>query len=291
MSVTKHSPIHLAVTEPDGNAISDSTGFATSEEFVRQSGDLTYATTGVDSNGYPEDVVYSPILKQGAYRIAVSPLPGTQPAQTYSLDFTAGNTTISLAQNVPLSRIPKGGYSVIVGPNNSVVFDSIPPEAHVGFSTTTKAILTSGSDNLSVPTIITNATSTVIVDAAGNSLTLAVSQKISQSNYASLVIPSFTYSSGTTTAATTALRYFWLTDKAGKYILFISAIHTPTQRIVSIYDPLQNKTYIVSSNPSDDTSDLSTQVVALLLRSKTQTFAGMDVPSVSTNQGSVVVGY
>ncbi len=291
MSVTKSSPVHMSVTEPDGNTISDSTATTTDEEYIRQSGDLTYATIGLDAGGYPEDVVYSPILKHGAYRVVVSPLPGTTPNQTYSLAFTAGSTTIALAQNVPLSQIPAGGYGIVVGPNNTPTLDLVPPEAQIGFSTTTKTIGTTGFDNLSTSTVVTNATSTIITDAAGNTLVLKLSQNTSQANYASMIIPSFTYSTGTTTANTTSLRYFWLTNKAGNYSLLVSAIRTPTLRLVSVYVPILNKTYVVESNSSDDTSDLSIQLSKLLLRKKLQTLPGMVVPHISTSQGSVSVGY
>jgi len=114
MSITKHSPIHFSVIDPDGNTISDSTGIATDEEYIQESGDLTYATMGMDANGYPEDVIYSPILKQGIYKISVSPMASSTSNQTYSLDFTAGSTTIVLAQNMPLSQIPSEGYGITV---------------------------------------------------------------------------------------------------------------------------------------------------------------------------------
>lgn len=112
MTIKKHSPMHFSVTDPDGNTISDSTGIATDEEYIRESGDLTYATMGIDANGYPEDAIYSPILKQGTYKINVTPFTNSTADQTYSLDFTAGSTTLILAQNIPLSQIPTEGYGV-----------------------------------------------------------------------------------------------------------------------------------------------------------------------------------
>ena len=288
MAVTAHSPVHLVVTDPSGNTIDDNTIASSSTEVIRTSGDLRYSTVGIDANGYPEDIVYSHTLKPGTYHIGVTPMANTAPTQTYSLDFAAGSTTIALAQNVPLSQIPVTGYGVVVGQDNSVTLDITPPEAHIGFSTSTKTIITTGSDDLSATTITTSASSTVVSDAAGNTLTLAISKNLTQSNYVALTMPSFAYSSGTTTLATTSLRYFWLTDKAGKHTLLISAIKTPADRVVSIYTALTNKTYVVASTPSDDTDDLSLKAVLLLLRKKLKTYDALYIPGVVTNKGTVL---
>lgn len=291
MSITKHSPVHLSVTDPDGHMVSDTSGIATDEEYLRESGDLYYATMGTDANGYSEDVAYSPVLKQGAYRITVSPMASTTPDQTYSLDFTAGSTTIALAHDLPLSHIPIGGYGLVVGQDNGITLDTTPPEAAITLSTSTKKILITGTDNLSSTTVATTATSSTITDIAGNTLTLAISKNITKPNYANLVAPSFSYSTGSTTNATTSLRYFWSTNTAGAYNFFVSALQTPTERILSFYTSFTNKTYLLQSTSTDDTTDFSVQISLLLLRKKLQTFTGMVVPHMVTSQGRVVVGY
>ena len=88
------------------------------------------------------------------------------------------------------------------------------------------------------------------------------------------------------------MRYFWATNpKNSAFILLVSAIKTPTERLISIYSPILNKTYIVESNQNDDNNDLSLQTALLLLRKKLKTYDGMVVPSVSTDKGKVVVRY
>jgi hypothetical protein len=74
-----------------------------------------------------------------------------------------------------------------------------------------------------------------------------------------------------------------------KYSLFISAIKTPTDRLLAIYTPLTNKTYVVSSIPSDDTADLSLQSALLLLRKKLKTYNGLYVPAIITDEGAVFI--
>lgn len=193
-------------------------------------------------------------------------------------------------------NIDKNGDGVVdlkVAPRigGTAFLDTIPPEASIGFSTSTRNITITGTDDQSTTTIATTATTTTIFDATGNSLKFNISKQSSQTNAATLIIPSFSYSTGSSTNATTTLRYFWATDKSGKYTLFISAIKTPTERIVSIYTSLLNKTYVVATTPSDDTADLSLQSVLLLLRQKLKTFSGLEIPYVFTRQGTMVVGY
>lgn len=291
VSANTASPVKLSVTDPSGITINTDMVTPSDEEYIREAGDMTYQTYGIDAAGYPEDIVYSPILKPGVYHIAVTPLPGTTPSQTYSLTFTTGGTTIPLAANAPLSSIPSTGFGIVVASNGTATLDTTPPEATIGFSTSTKRIVVTGTDDMSTTTIASTTSSIVISDAAGNTLTLKTAQNANQANYAALVIPSLAYSTGTTTNATTSIRVFWTTDKTDNYPLFIEAIKTPTQRIIAIYTSLLNKTYVVTSTASDDTADLSLQSALLLLRQKLKTYSGLVIPTVTTNKGNVLILY
>jgi parallel beta-helix repeat protein len=292
MAVKGHSPINLTVTDPDGNTITHSTVIPSDEEYIREiQGELYYSEMEKGADGLPEDIIYSPFLKQGVYKIGVIPALGSSQNQTYSLDFIAGEQTMNLANNVPISRIPSNGYGIVVGENNVITFDTTPPEAHIAFSTSTKKIIITGTDDLTTATVTTTATSAIVADAVGNTLTLSISKNITQPNHAALIIPSFSYSTGTTTKAATSLRYFWNTDKKGKYIFFISAVRTPTDRQIMIYSQLTNKTYVVAGTVSDDNADLSLQSARLLLRKKIKTYDGLVIPSVSTKQGKTIIGF
>lgn len=199
-------------------------------------------------------------------------------------------TTLS-PLNIDLNGDGVKDYSIAPKPNGTAFLDTVPPEASIGFSTSTKTIAISGTDDQSTTTIATTTTTATIFDATGNYLKLNISKQSSQTNAAALIIPSFSYSTGSSTNATTTLRYFWTADKSGKYTLFISAIKTPTERAISIYTLLLNKTYVVTSTPADDTADLSLQSALLLLRQRTKTFSGLEIPSVFTWQGTMGAGY
>jgi cell wall-associated NlpC family hydrolase len=122
MAAKGHSPIHLALTDPDGNTIDHNTVIPSDEEYRREApGGLFYEIYGMDENGYPEPIIYSPLLKSGTYTIAVVPIEGALPDQTYSLEFTAGDKTIVLAKDAPLNEVPPTGYAVDVNMQEGTV--------------------------------------------------------------------------------------------------------------------------------------------------------------------------
>jgi hypothetical protein len=109
LSIVTHSPVTLSVTDPDGNTINSSTLITTLRERLREVSGILYYTE--DSNG--DDVVYAPMLKAGTYSINVLPKPGISPTATFGLDVSlASGQTVSLAQNVPVSKIPSLGYVI-----------------------------------------------------------------------------------------------------------------------------------------------------------------------------------
>lgn len=234
-------------------------------------------------------VLHLPALSDGTYNIKVIGTGnGSYTFTTIMTSDTGSTATRVFTASTAPSQVTD--YQLVVSDGISTIsHDTIPPEASVSFSTTTKNITITGVDDQSAPTVVTGATSSTITDASGNTLTLNIGQSVKQSSYAALVIPSFFYSTGTTTAATSSARYFWSTDKSGKYTLFISAVRTPTGRQIAIYTSLLGKTYIVSSTVADDTANLSLQSALLLLRSKTKTYTGLYILGIETQQGSVLV--
>lgn len=111
--ITSHSPVDLAVTDPDGFAITPTTIVPSDVEFLREiTGVLYYSEMNRGPDGNPIDQIYSYIAKVGDYTVQVLPAPGALPTETYSLDFKAGEQTTILAQNIPLSQSPRQGYGI-----------------------------------------------------------------------------------------------------------------------------------------------------------------------------------
>lgn len=110
------SPVDIAVTDPEGVTITSDTFIETDEEYLREvPGELYYSEREFGEDGRPKDTIYWFKKKMGDYRIEVVAEEGTQPTDTYSLEFTQGDTTTKLAENVPISEIPVAGYFVSVG--------------------------------------------------------------------------------------------------------------------------------------------------------------------------------
>jgi hypothetical protein len=201
---------------------------------------IVYSTIGVDTDGYPIDVAYSPVLKPGVYHAAVTPVASTTLSQTYSLDFSAGSTTINLAHDLPLSQIPVNGYGVIVKSDNSIVVDTTAPEAIISFSTSTKEIVINGIDAESTTTQKTTLLYkqvctkqkknvcieykqiptddlTVITDAAGNTLSLLTDPKSDIARAKNTMhLTALVYATSTVGATTTtsvSMRYSLNTDR------------------------------------------------------------------------------
>jgi len=115
MEITSHSPVDLIVTDPDGFTIGPDTIIPSETEYLREIPDvLYYSEMEQGPDGNPIDRVYSYTPKTGDYKIQVIPDPDAPANATYSLDFTKGNQTVTLSQDVPISQIPQQGYGVTV---------------------------------------------------------------------------------------------------------------------------------------------------------------------------------
>lgn len=115
------SPVDIAVTDPEGITITPDTFMETDEEYLREvPGELYYSEREFGEDGRPKDTVYWFKNKVGDYRIEVIPEEGTSSTDTYSLEFTLGDNTIKIAENVPINEIPVGGYFIKVNENEEV---------------------------------------------------------------------------------------------------------------------------------------------------------------------------
>jgi len=106
-----HSPADIVVTSPDGLAISN--------EAPETSWGL-YILYDIDKNGDLDATVSIPERKLGTYQISVMAKPAAEPTDTYILEVSAGDTTIILAENVPISDIPSQSY-VLESTENGIV--------------------------------------------------------------------------------------------------------------------------------------------------------------------------
>ena len=121
MLTTSHSPVGLIVTDPDGFTITPTTTVPSDLEYLRQiPGILYYSEMERGADGNPIDHVYSYIAKTGDYIIQVLPASGTPPTATYTIDFSTESQTITLADDVPISRIPNQGYGITTSATGTI---------------------------------------------------------------------------------------------------------------------------------------------------------------------------
>ncbi len=126
LQILTHSPISLAVTDPDGFTITADQFIVTDREILREiPGILYYSERDIDGNGRLDDMVSTPILKPGAYLIKVIPKPGTSGTDIYSLDAVLAGRSIILAQNIPIREIPSQGYAILSTEGGVTVLDTI----------------------------------------------------------------------------------------------------------------------------------------------------------------------
>jgi cell wall-associated NlpC family hydrolase len=112
------SPIGLIVTDPDGYTITPDTTILTTREVLHEIPDQLYYGT----NDKGDDEVIGLTLKSGDYLIKPVPKPDALPGDTYGLTVTVESSTLTLAQNVPISDIPIAGYGVASTGSTIAVF-------------------------------------------------------------------------------------------------------------------------------------------------------------------------
>lgn len=98
------SPVDIKVTAPSGSAISNN--------FTSMAG-ADY-TTVTDTNGHEIATVLIPFPQGGQYTISLTPKPGAQATDTFTILQTQDGVTTAVAQNMPIANIPSNGFQTAV---------------------------------------------------------------------------------------------------------------------------------------------------------------------------------
>jgi len=132
ITFTATCPVDLSATDPDGLTINKS-----SNEIPG----ATYTETDINGDGDLDDQIIIPARKIGDYQITVIPEPGAESTDTYTLEVSAGDTAIVLAEDVPISDIPDQPYTI--------------ESTEEGLIATYEIALTTGWNLISVPLNLT----------------------------------------------------------------------------------------------------------------------------------------
>ena len=102
LRITVLSPVDLVITDPGG--------FTVSKQLIEISETVTYLEEDSDGNETLDDIIWITDRKTGDYLITVIPEPSTLLTDVYTLEALANETTVILAENVPISDIPRVPY-------------------------------------------------------------------------------------------------------------------------------------------------------------------------------------
>jgi len=96
-------PVDLIIEDPDNFGI---------DKGLNEITGATYLEMDINGDNEIDDYVFIPQRKMGDYQITVIPEPNAEPTDTYTLEVSAGDTTIVLAEDVPISDIPDQPYLI-----------------------------------------------------------------------------------------------------------------------------------------------------------------------------------
>jgi len=98
------SPVYIEVTAPDGLEISNSFTSTPAADY----------TSTVDATGHEISTVLIPFPQGGQYKIAVTPKPGAQPTNSFTILQTQDGVTTTIAENMQIANIPPSGFQTTV---------------------------------------------------------------------------------------------------------------------------------------------------------------------------------
>ncbi|MCB9810656.1 MAG: C40 family peptidase [Candidatus Nomurabacteria bacterium] len=125
LTIKTGSPVDLEITDPDGNTLSAASTIPSDEEYIREiPGEMYYLELEQGHDGHPEDIVLSPIAKDGAYTIKVIPEAGAASAATYSLTVELNGVETIVANNETLDTIPTEGFTLKLATGKILGLDS-----------------------------------------------------------------------------------------------------------------------------------------------------------------------
>ena len=321
-----HSPLTLNLYDALGRHTGVSTSTGQIEEqipgtYYTEFGDVKYifsdasTTAHIVMNGYATGTFIFNVDQYNGDMLTASTtfkdIP-TSTSTTVALDVQSDISTLS-----PM-RIDKNGDGTIdatLAPelNDIVTFDATPPELRITFSTTTKSIAFIGTDDSGATTMTTsthptlkanqkkepeegegekyrNDTTTVTVrDAAGNTTALVYTGQLQpQKQQDAITLRSLAYNGATTTISSTALSYQWENGRGGFYQDFSADMRVASTTLESHYQQKKNQTTIMTKPQDFGDSD---KVDRSDVPSTKRTLPGMVIPYITTQKGSVIIGY
>ncbi|MHB1163293.1 MAG: lipase/acyltransferase domain-containing protein [Minisyncoccota bacterium] len=328
-----HSPLTLQLTDASGNV----TGMSPDGSVTENIPGSTYSEFG--------EVKYVTVPEGGAYELTMHGLS----SGVFSLDMqerigdtitasstiadvpTTASTTVTMAIPSDVSTLlpvnvdenGDGKIDSVIIPKlgNTVIFDRVPPELHLTFSTTTQSFVITGTDDQGSVTLTSTTTqsahfmkkqqrraedereqgrdsheaeavtTTAARDMAGNTTDVSYTTTASsREGKLSINILSLAYNGATTTLPESTLSFTWGKIRAGQYKTFESVLHTATTTITTRYQSKPDRT-IITTSIQDEKRNKRNDEKKHTAHSVREVVAGMVIPYMATEKGNMLISY
>lgn len=289
LSFLLHSPLHLSATDNLGNITSSATSAIPGSSFkhygevqvlkVPKGTPVTLSLEGYASGSFTLDMQEIDGINTVVASSTLSAIPSATSTRAI-ISFPDGTLETSTPLTVDYDNNGTTDFTINPKLGKETVFDVIPPEARMSFSTTTKSLLIEGIDE-SETTIHTTATSTTITDQTGN-ITNLIFKKLKQEKHElKLEFSSIVYNNTPTTTPKTTLQYEWSTDKQGNLKELEQKATVGTLKAEAHYDAKKNTTIIKKKLKEKHGDEGETKEI----------FEGLHIVKLVTERGIIKIDY
>ncbi len=286
---TLHSPLTLGITDSIGRY----TGMDSATKQIREEiPNVTYRQIGkVQFLSIPSDTAYTLKLQgyeEGSFSLDVGKQEGnTIIAETSFQGIPSSASTFVTMNIIPNLEVSSSTLNIdqngdgavdkvlVATPDGVTVYDVTPPEISISFSASTREVIFSGIDTSSVTTTHSS-TSTIVVDAQGNTSTLSYLKYKEKPNKLKLSFNTMVRNGATTTFPNTHVQYEW-NEKNGA----LAGLDTK----VTIKGL---EKYTFNYNKSTNTTTIKEKTMSGIV---TTTMVGLVVVAVSTEWSGIRVDY
>ncbi len=335
-----HSPLTLGFTDAQGN-YTGAVGTSTEESNIpgvdyRRFGDVQWLSV-------PKNLAGEVVMRgeaSGSFTLDVDEVNGDTtiatttfagiPSATSTIATLRVDPAVSLAASSTLEVDYDGNGSVdssLAAKAGAVVMpDVTPPEAFIAFSTSTRSIVITGTDDQSA--VISTTTPlyeqrcvqqkrsdcarfaqtkigdiTTLSDESHNTLSLATQTLHPSGDYLeSLELTGLKYSTAdatTTFNPPATISYAYKMDRKGTITRFSARINAATTTLYALYIPERNETHVIQlarpqRTPKDDDDDYLDGMIDPEMNRRSgavKKIPGLIIPSIITKQGSVIMNY
>lgn len=287
-----HSPLHLSAIDNFGNTISSTTSTILGSRW-KQYGEVQVLTVPknipitLNLDGYATGSFTLDIEEINGSNtiIASSTLAGIPSATSTkaTIAFTDGTMQNASPLHVDYDGDGNNDFTLVSKIGKEVVFDTTPPEARISFSTSTKRLLIEGIDVGGATTILTSATSTLIIDEVGNTLEIIFGKFKQEKHELKPEIQELRYNGVSTgILPKTVLQYEWSTDEAENIKELKEKVTVGTLTIEGHYDARKNITRIKTKLSGQENEEN---------RERKEILSGLVIVGITARNGNIEISY